>query len=296
MAALVGLAFVVDWHAFFRILRHAEPALVVLAGLAMVVDRLIVSWRWQLLLAPVGVRISFLDNWRIYSGSQAAAHVLPLDVVADALRASWVARRGPALGSVAATIVVERLLSVLVSGALSLLAVLFLGLHLLGPGLGHIATLLTLGVLAVATVSLPPSRRMLIGWLWRRRRLRRFLAMTRRLSRDREALSAASALTVLRQIVVTLANCLLAVGLGLPVDPLVFAAAFLAALLIARLPGSLGGLGVFEVALAALLAGYGVSPAEALAVALLGRVLAILALAPGLGLLAFSGVPRRAPA
>ena len=54
-------------------------------------------------------------------------------------------------------------------------------------------------------------------------------------------MSAASALTVLRQIVVTFANCLLAIGLGLPVDPLVFGAAFLAALLIARLPGSLGG-------------------------------------------------------
>ena len=48
---------------------------------------------------------------------------------------------------------------------------------------------------------------------------------------------------------------------------------------------------MFEVALAALLAGYGVSPAEALAVALLGRMLAILALVPGVGLLAFSGVP-----
>ena len=100
----------------------------------MVADRLIVSWRWQLLLAPVGARISFLDNLGIYSGSQAAAHVLPLDVVADALRASWVARRGPALGTVAATIVVERMLSVMVSSGLSLLAVLFLGLDFLNPG------------------------------------------------------------------------------------------------------------------------------------------------------------------
>ena len=123
----------------------------------------------------------------------------------------------------------------------------------------------------------------------RRRRLRRFVTTLRRLSRDGETLSAVSALTLLRQVVVVLANCVIAVGLGLHIDPLVFAGAFLVALFLARLPGSLGGLGVFDVALTSLLVVFGISPAAAFACALTGRVLALLALVPGLCLLPFAG-------
>ncbi len=289
IAAIAGLALVIDWHTFFRTLQHASPGLILVATLLMVVDRLIMSWKWQMLLAPIGARISFLENWRIYSASQAAAHLLPLDVAADGLRAAWVARHGSSISAVAATIVVERALGILVSVGLSAVAALCLGVGLLKLGVGTAAAIGVGCALLLGLVLLTPARRILLRSVMRRRRLRRFVTTLRRLSRDGETLSAVSALTLLRQVVVVLANCVIAVGLGLHIDPLVFAGAFLVALFLARLPGSLGGLGVFDVALTSLLVVFGISPAAAFACALTGRVLALLALVPGLCLLPFAG-------
>jgi uncharacterized membrane protein YbhN (UPF0104 family) len=291
VAAVVGLALVIDWHTFLHTLQRASPGFILAAGLLMVLDRLVMSWKWQLLLGPVGARISFLENWRIYSASQAAAHLMPLDVAADGLRAAWVARQGSRLSTVAATIVVERGIGVVVSIALSALASFCLGVGLLKLAPGEILAILAAGALCLGLVLSPAVRRPVLRRVWRRRRLRRFVTTLRRLGRDRETLSAVSALTLLRQLIVVVANCLIAMGLGLPIDPLVFAGAFLVALLLARLPGSLGGLGVFDVALTSLLVVFGVAPAAAVACALTGRVLAVVALLPGLCLLPFA--PRR---
>lgn len=286
-AALALLWWLVDWAAFARTLRDASPLWIAAALVTMIGDRLLMSVKWQVLLVAAGVRIPYLANLRIYTTAQLAAFVMPLELAADGLRVLWVKRLNRSPSAVGASIVVERGVSVLVSLALSAAAALLLAARLLEADLALLA-----GAVLAAMAALP------LAWLAVRRagllvpalrrlaasRLRRPLVMLRRILKGRRALRRVTVLTVLRQLVVVAANCMLAHAVGLPVDPLLYGTAFLCALLVARIPVSFGGLGVFEAALAALLAPFGVPASASVATAVAGRVLTILSLLPGAGI------------
>ena len=70
-------------------------------------------------------------------------------------------------------------------------------------------------------------------------------------------------------------------ALDLEVSPLALFVAVPLTLFVGRLPIAIAGIGVIEGALVYLLGAFGVSPAEALSLALAGRLVEIVALLPG---------------
>ncbi|MDX6751758.1 lysylphosphatidylglycerol synthase transmembrane domain-containing protein [Geminicoccaceae bacterium 1502E] len=295
LAALAVLWWLVDWQTFAATLRSASPLWLLAALVTMIADRILMSVKWQILLVASGARIPFLANLRIYTAAQLAAFVMPLEIAADGLRVLWVSRLGRRASAVSASIVVERGVALLVSMAFSAVAALALALQLVEADLALAASFVLAGMLALPLLHVAARRSGLLRPLLRRlaaSRLRRPMVMLRRILSGRKALVRATLLTAMRQLVVVAANCMLAWAVGLPVHPLLFATAFLCALLIARIPISYGGLGVFETSLAMLLTPFGVPPSATVATALAGRVLTILSLLPGASL---PGAARRLP-
>jgi uncharacterized membrane protein YbhN (UPF0104 family) len=87
-------------------------------------------------------------------------------------------------------------------------------------------------------------------------------------------------LTVVEYLLILLASYVVTLALRIEVGPIDLAAALALAMLLARLPIAIDGLGVFEGALIGLLALAGVDSADSLALAIASRLLILLVCAP----------------
>jgi uncharacterized protein (TIRG00374 family) len=123
--------------------------------------------------------------------------------------------------------------------------------------------------------------------------VQRFHRTYARFRTHRGALAAFTILTLLEQLVTVLYTWCTARAVGVHVDLVFMAGVLSLTLLVSRLPISFDGLGVFEMVFIVLMALAGVSPAQALSVALIGRVVQTLAWLPWC--LAY-GVERHRPA
>jgi uncharacterized protein (TIRG00374 family) len=212
---------------------------------------------------------------------------LPATMGADAIRAVSSVRAGLPASEVLASIVVERalgLLASLVVGLLGLLLVSLLGE--LPPALAPLGwlggLLLCGGALALA---LSFSDR---AFAWIHGRLLREVAErgpVRRLREVHETYRAFRAhprtlwsfwwLSALEQLGPFVPIWILAVALGAQVPPLYLAGAVTLSFLVARVPVSLGGLGVMEGTLVFLLSLVGIPGPLAVTIALAGRIVEV---------------------
>lgn len=84
---LVLLATIVDWEEFSRIASGARRDLLVLATTMMAVEIAMVSARWKMLLAPVGVHVSFMQALRSYMKGHLVGYFVPASAAADIVKA-----------------------------------------------------------------------------------------------------------------------------------------------------------------------------------------------------------------
>lgn len=260
---------------------------VALALLANTADRLLMTWKWALLLRARGHRLSVLAGTQIYCAAMVWGMFLPATMGSDAVRALSTVRRGLPPGDVLASIVVERALGLLASLAVGLLALLVVGLaggvppQLAAVGWGA-ALLLAGGALALV---LSFSDRA-FDWIHERllgrwsehgvvSRLRGLHESYRSFGAAPRTLWNFGWLSALEQLGPALAIWILAVDLGVEVSPVYLAAAVTLSFLVARVPISLGGLGVMEGSLVLLLSLQGVPGREALALAVAGRIVEV---------------------
>jgi uncharacterized protein (TIRG00374 family) len=110
--------------------------------------------------------------------------------------------------------------------------------------------------------------------------LMRFAAAYRSLGRARSTIGQFSVLTVIEQVFSVIFPWTLAMGLGVPVDLLLLLGVLPISTLISRLPISFDGLGVFEAVFVGLLVLAGIDAAAALAIAISGRIIQLLAFLP----------------
>ena len=261
------------------------PAVVVLANL----DRLLMAYKWSLLLAALGLRPGFRSILASYYSGTLWGALLPMSVGADLVRGVHLHGAGASGRSIAASIIMERLLGVVASLIVGLISVI-LAVTLVGAGLIALGVLLALGCTAMLLViaGLLTSRRFAWAVVVTLRRVRRGWAMRltsahralRRYRHSRGTLARFTGLSVLEQWLPAVCDWCVARALGFDV-PLwsfvVFVPLILAA---ARIPLTVGGLGLRE-GLYVYLFGYAsVAPAAALAVGLSAYVLSLLALLP----------------
>ena len=249
------------------------------------IDRLLITFKWKILLRSRGLMLEFVQGMRMYCTSMIWGSFLPSTVGADALRASMAMRAGLPGTEVVASIVVERITGTLCNLLAALLGLLAIS-AIVDVGDGPWASLWFVGGLmlasAIGAVALSLSRSLfdriitLVPERFRDsrplRKLRQVHAIYVEYYSNGRSIAAASALSFSEIAVNIVMNWACALALHVDVSLAFFAGAFLIARLVARLPISIDGFGVFEGIFAAFLLMAGVREEAAVSIALLGRI------------------------
>ena len=274
------------------LVMNAAPHFLVLALLVMTLDRLLMTFKWILLLESRGLTLPLFRGFKIYCATMIWGMFLPTTVGADALRAFLTSRQGLDGYEVTASIIVERMLGFVAALLFGLIGMLVLS----GAGAvderfdpvwrgggGMLAAAVAVVALSFserafdAMLRVAPAR-LRAGRL--AQRFRAFHAVYRGYGSERRVLAVFFVLTMLEQVLTIVGVWLLAQGLDVGVPLWYLAAAVPLSMLIARLPIAFDGLGVFEGVFVLIMGIGGVGPAEALSIALAGRVVQIAAWVP----------------
>jgi glycosyltransferase 2 family protein len=304
---VVLFVYVVDVREMLRIVRNFDPAYLALALLAVTADRVLMTYKWTVLLKAQGYRLPLLPGVAIYCASMVWGMALPATVGADAVRAAMTTRRGLGGADVVASIVIERMVGFVLALALSILSLGILrSLGVLGPAY-DIALWLGMGAwIATVVLLLASMNESFIAWCIARlprfireskpmHYLTRFTAAYHALGAARAAIAKFAALTVLEQFLAIIFPWTLALGLGVPADLLLLLGVLPIASLISRLPVSVDGLGVYESVFVGLMLLAGISADAAFAIAISGRVIQLLAFLPWWAAHGLSGGMMRPP-
>jgi len=292
--ALVVLLFtyVVDAREVGRILQRFDAGYLLLAIAVVTIDRILMTFKWTLLLRAQGYRLPLLQGVTIYCTSMVWGLALPTTVGADAIRAVIVTKRGFNGTDVVTSIVIERMVGFVLALALGLVSLailrtigvldarfdsaLYLGIAMLVGVTALLVAALNEKLVAHVVARLPrfvrESKVM--------RYLDRFAGAYRALGGARGTIAKFSLLTVLEQVFSVLFPWTLALGLGVDVNLLLLLGVLPISTLISRLPISFDGLGVFEAVFVGLLVLAGISADAALAIAISGRIIQLFAFLP----------------
>lgn len=293
-ASLLGLIFwevggirvVVD-----QILRIDPLYLIPILGLKSL-DRGLMPYKWGLLLRARGIDLPFLRGMLIYSASSFWGMLLPTTLGSDTVRAYCTSRDGIDPREVVASIIIERLLgffSAILLASVSLLLLTRFG-HL---GDYVLVAWILMGSLLLAGIALFAFSvnarafhlvhdRILRNFHHYRfaRKLREFHETYRSFSVDRKSLIAFFGLTLGEQVLPIFEFWLIALGMGIEVGLISFVLVMPLAMLFARLPISIDGIGILEGIFIVLMALDGMSDAQAFAIAIAGRILLTITLFP----------------
>lgn len=292
--ALVVLLFtyVVDAREVVHILQRFDATYLLLAIVVVTLDRILMTFKWTLLLRAQGYRLPLLQGVTIYCTSMVWGMALPTTVGADAIRAVMVTRRGFNGTDVVTSIVIERMVGFVLALALGLVSLAILRtigvLDARFDGALWVGIAMLVGVTALLVAALNEK---LVGKVVARlpqavrdskvmHYLNRFAIAYRSLGGARGTIARFSALTVLEQVFSVIFPWTLALGLGVPVDLLLLLGVLPISTLISRLPISFDGLGVFEAVFVGLLVLAGIDAAAALAIAISGRIIQLFAFLP----------------
>lgn len=269
-----------------------KPLYIALVIVVLTLDRVLMTYKWGLLLRLRGLHLPLWRGVQMYCASMIWGMFLPATMGADAIRVVSAARSGLPMGEVTASIVIERMLgflSALVLALCSLTLLSWLGaLDERTAPLWWVALALLTGALGAFSVSFSQRAYLLIHDRLLRRfresgvmaRLRRFHQTYRAYRGHKAGMAVFFGLSFGEQLLPILHSWLIALGMGIDVGLLFVAGAVPLALLIARIPVSIDGLGVYDGLFMVLMALAGVSPAESVAIALIGRILQIVAWLP----------------
>ena len=258
LTALAWWASRQDWEALVSAVQQVSLGVVLGAWALYALGLVVNAWRWYVLLTGVGVRVPWPRAVKLTFAGSFASNFLPSTIGGDALRITGI------LGDAAAH---EALASVIVDRALNVLAMYsFLPL-----------TLLTYGGMFP---SLTAERRNMAaalgfgkGWSAVRRHVLRFWeAFTLWMGAPR-VLLAGVGIAWLSLIPPFTATWIVARGLGIPVAWYQVAGTTVISYTLSLLPVSVNGYGVREATLTGLYGLLGATPAQALALALLTRLL-----------------------
>jgi glycosyltransferase 2 family protein len=292
LACALLLIYVVDVRTVLQTLSRCDPIWALVALGVFTLDRILMSYKWGLLLTIRGYRVTLKERLMVYCSSMMWGLALPSTVGADGIRILLVRRFGVRMDDALATILVERglgFVSALLMGVISLLLLRFLvpdaaeyGVPLL---IGIASLLVAIGVLllsfnskAVTSVlRLLPGR---VAHSSAARLLSRLHEAYRSLAFDRRRLAWFFVLTITEQLLMAACYGLIALALQLEFNVVLLLAAVLLAILVARLPISIDGLGVYEGIFIGIMSLGGVRPDDSLALSLAARVFQIVVWLP----------------
>lgn len=287
---LIGLlVMLVDLDEVARVLQSANVWFLAVAVGITLGDRLLMAGKWLPLL-----RIQFPEAGagravRAYFASSFAALLLPASVGGDVLRSYGVGKNRGSVVEVGASVVFERVLGLVGSGVVALVAlwVAIWGGVPMGFLLPWAVGCAGAGVAAAVVPFSPRVRsyvkrvlRLFAGKGWTEP-LERFGTAYSVYRGHAQTLVVVGGLSALEQLVPVLAYWTIAQGLqlGLSVEALLVAVPL--SMFAARIPIGIAGIGILEGGLVYLLGLFGVPAAQALSLAVTGRVVEFVAVLPG---------------
>lgn len=127
-AAVTGLILAyllreVDAGAAARAMLRADPAALAIVGLLVLLDRIVMIWRWLLLLRASGTAITTATAARIFLVSSFVGSFLPAGVGGDAARAYALGQRTAQRGAAVASVAIDRILGVVAIALMGALGV-----------------------------------------------------------------------------------------------------------------------------------------------------------------------------
>jgi glycosyltransferase 2 family protein len=286
------LTYVVDVREVGHILQRFDAGWLLLGIVVVTIDRVLMTFKWTLLLRAQGYRLPLLQGVTIYCTSMVWGLALPATVGADAIRAVMVTKRGFNGTDVVTSIVIERMVGFVLALALGLVSLAILrNIGVLGARFDtalYLGVAMLIGVTALLVAAL--NEKLVSAVLVRLPRfvreskvmqyLERFAAAYRALGGARSTIAKFSALTVLEQVFSVIFPWTLAKGLDVDVNLLLLLGVLPISTLISRLPISFDGLGVYEAVFVGLLVLAGISAEAALAIAISGRIIQLFAFLP----------------
>jgi uncharacterized protein (TIRG00374 family) len=292
LACALLLIYVVDLRAVLQTLTRCDPLWALVALGVFTLDRVLMSFKWGLLLTIRGYSVTLTERMMVYCSSMMWGLALPSTVGADGIRIVLVRRFGVRVDDALATILVERglgFISALLMAVMSLLLLRFIvpdageyGTPLL---IGIASLLAAIGVLLLSFNSKAVTS--ILGLLPQRaaqssaaRLIVRLHEAYRSLSFDRRRLALFFILTVAEQLLVAVCYGLVALALQLKFNAVLLLAAVPLAILISRLPISIDGLGVYEAIFIGVMALGGMRPDDSLALSVAARLFQIVVWLP----------------
>lgn len=269
--AVLGLLFVVlPWSELRDAASSASWGVWILVLLGFVVGHLLGVVKWRTLVNAAGANLALFAAVRCYAAGLFANLCLPTIVGGDVLRATLAGQASDRLEVVVLAGVADRLID------LAALAVFIVGAgYLMGDlasaGLSRVLVVTVIVGGTVAVLAVPFLVRLpLARWPRRvRRRVGRFLVSLRALRRNPRAATGAILLSLSIQGSFICLNAWFGASIGIDVPWVTWFLVWPLAKVSGLLPVSLGGLGVRDATLAALLVPFGVPAAQGFVVSLL---------------------------
>ncbi len=279
---LVLLAFMVaDPRTLVADIARMNAGAFLLAVLLTALDRVVMAFKWWLLLRSQQVLIDLWTTIRAYFATSFAGLFLPVTLGADAIRVIAVRRFG--VHDVTASIVVERSIGLIAMATVAIVSCVILATTLAQV---HVASLaaLVVGVVVVGSAAFLLSIRVAGWWAGRHQgkssQLVRVAEAYARYENSRGTLFLFYVLSIVECFIPVMMNYVVARGLGFDIPLEVFIAAVPLALTIARLPISLGGFGVQEASFVYLAALMGVPTDQSLSTMLVADAVLLVTLLP----------------
>ena len=279
LVCLGVLLKVANFQNLIAIIASANIGLVLAAVFFRAADRLVMIAKWFPLLRVQVPKVDFGTAARAYLASGVAHYLLPFAVGADVVRATSLGRGERAVPGVSASIIAERLLGMAATGCLCLVA-LFVAMRAsidVSVLLPWALVAITGGLLALLAPLVGPFADPVLRWLGRSRHrpaagFLEKLGIAYRVYRNHgELLFRVGLISLAEQLFPVIIAGTVALSLEIPVSlPMLLVAVPLASFA-ARLPISVGGIGVADGAMVYLLGLFAIPVEQALAISLVMR-------------------------
>jgi glycosyltransferase 2 family protein len=283
-----------------ELVRRVAGADVRLLGLVLVlvtVDRLLMAWKWWLLVRGRDAAVSLWAAIRGYYLASFAGLFLPMTVGADVVRVAALGGKGRTAGLVA-SVLLERTVGALAQAVLAAVALGTLIARGVGVEIGPAERWILGGVLALAFAAFPLTFPLATWTAARLSGAAGWRAKLRALATAYGGYTGSMGLVAVFFGLTLVEGCIpvvyhYATGRALGLDPgwTLYIATVPLVFLVARLPVSLGGVGVLELSFVYLAGLLGLDHTSAFSIALLAETVVLVALLPGAFAYLFPATP-----
>jgi uncharacterized protein (TIRG00374 family) len=159
VALLAIVIYFADWRAIWSVLRDVDGKWIAVAFALAIIDRIIINYRFQILLRVRGIIVGFGRLFRMQLAANFLGSFLPSSIGVDAVRIAALCRAGKPPAIVFAATLVDRITLMLATLLFGSIMLLLLARTRVPPNIANAVLLLTVIGVAGCLVCLHPAVR-----------------------------------------------------------------------------------------------------------------------------------------